>query len=163
MTRYVTGRLVAVAVVALVLELTALDALSWGGGRPELVLAMACFAALFARDAVQSAVACWTLGLMKDLGSAGHLGWHALVYLLVGAFLVRVRLVIFRDHVVTQLTVGAGAAAAVALATAVFVSLTQGVLPPGVWAGRIVATTLLTALAAPMVMTALAEARFLRS
>ncbi|MBI2931004.1 MAG: rod shape-determining protein MreD [Planctomycetes bacterium] len=159
--RYRTARLMAVGGVALILEVTALDAFSWGGARPELMLLLACFAALFARDVRQGVLASWLLGLLKDAVSAGPPGWHALLFLGVGAFLVRVRQVAYREHVATQFVVGAFAAAATGLCTTVAVLITQGGIPVGICVGRWIASTLLTALAAPLLFGGMAETKFL--
>jgi rod shape-determining protein MreD len=161
-TRYRIPRLAGIGVVALVLEVTALDVFSWGGARPELLLLLACFAALFARDSKQGMIACWTLGLVKDLGSAGPFGWHALLFLAAGALLVAVRQSIYREHAIAQIVVGAAGAAAIGLATSVFVSATAGGIPAGVWIGRLFASVLLTACLAPLVLGGLAGAKFLR-
>ncbi len=161
MNRYRTPRLLLVGLAALIVEMTAGDAFSWGGARPELVMLAALYAALFARDPGQGMVACWSLGLLKDLGSAGPPGWHALLFLLAAAFVTRIRLLVYRDHVATQLVCGAAGAALLALATALCVSITAGSIPAGVWAGRTLASAVLTGLAAPLVVTALAEAKFL--
>lgn len=161
MTRYHLPRLAALGAGALVLETTALDAFAWGGARPELLLLLACFAAFFGRDESQALLGCWMLGLVKDVGSAGPPGWHALLFLVLGWTLIRLRQTFYHQHLVTQFLVPAACCASAGLVTAILVSATQGSLPAGVWFGRLLASSLLTGLVAPVLMQWLLRARFL--
>lgn len=142
MTRYSTSKLVLLGAVALAFELTVLEAWSVKGGRAELLLSLACFAALFAGDSLQGLSASWTLGLLKDLGSAGPLGLHALLFLGAGWVVLQIRQVLFRESPLTQLGVTFIAACWVNLAAAIAVSISVGGIPFGV----IVVKTLLSAL-----------------
>jgi rod shape-determining protein MreD len=145
MTFYRTGRLLFLASAALVLELTLLDLWSIGGSRPELLLSLACFAALFARDTTQGLCASWGLGLLKDAASAGPLGLHALLFLGAGWIVLQVRQILFRESPLTQAGVAFLAAAGISLLGAVFVRSGVGAIPLGVVAGRALLTALLTA------------------
>jgi len=142
MVKYSTGKLVLLAAAALAFELTLLESWSVSGARAELLLSLACFAALFARDSGQGLLASWLIGLTKDLGSAGPLGLHALLFLGAGWVVLQIRQILFRESPLTQLGVTFVAACWVNLAAAIVVSISVGGIPFGV----IVAKTLLSAL-----------------
>lgn len=146
---YRTPRLAAIAAVLLALELTLLETWSVGDARPEALLALACFAALFARDARQGLTAAWLVGLIKDVGSSGPLGLHALLFLVAAWTMLQVRQVIFRESAVTQFGVAFAAACGVHLVSALLVAVGTGGLPLGMVAGKTLVSALLTAVAAP--------------
>ncbi len=156
MTRFHTLRLAAVGIVALILEVTALDAVAWRGGRPELLLLLACFAALYAREPSQGLLAAWILGVLKDSASTGLFGWHALLYLGVALAMSRLRHFVPREHPAIQLGLGAGAAAVVGIACVV-----GSGIPASVWMPRLAVSCALTGLLAPLLLTTLPSARFL--
>jgi rod shape-determining protein MreD len=149
MNRYSTGKLVAWGFVALAAEVTILETFAVGGARPELLLSLACFAALFARDSHQGLLACWGIGLLKDAGSSGPLGLHALLFSVAGWAVLQVRLVLFRESPVTQLAVGFLAACWVNVAGALFVSITAGSIPLAVIAGKTLLSAVLTSALTP--------------
>jgi len=153
-TRYSTAKLLLLGAVLLACELTVLDRWSVKGVRPEALLSLACFAALFARDSSQGLLASWLLGLLKDAGSAGPLGLYALLFLGAGAVVLQVRQILFRESPLTQLAVAFTAACWVNLAAAVVVAIGVGGIPIGVIVGKTLLSALLTAgLAIPMLFT----------
>ncbi len=156
-----TAKLALLAAACLVAELTILDDLSWRGARVELLLLLACFAALFARDRRQALFSCWLIGLIKDIGSSGPLALHALLFLLAGWAIVSVKQIIFRESVLTQLLVAAAGCAAVGIATALVVSMTAGGIPASHWLTKTLMSTLATALLAPIVVQLLLQTRCL--
>ncbi len=160
MNRYATGKLVAWGVVALAAEVTLLESWSVKGARAEALLALACFAALFARDSKQGLLACWGIGLLKDAGSSGPLGLHALLFAVAGWAVLQVRQVLFRESPVTQLAVGFLAACWVNLAAALFVSITTGSVPFGVLAAKTLVSALLTAALTPPLLFFFSQARW---
>ena len=145
MTKYSTFKLLLLGAVLLAFELTVLDRWSVSGARAEALLSLACFAALFARDSGQGLLAAWLIGLLKDLGSAGPLGLHALLFLAAGGVVLQIRQVLFRESPLTQLAVTFVAACWVNLAAAIVVSLSVGGIPLGVIAGKTLLSALLTA------------------
>jgi rod shape-determining protein MreD len=151
-------KLLALAAVALALEVTVLADFAF---RVELLLLLACFGALFARDRRQALLLCWTIGLVKDTGSAGPLGLHALLFLAVAWVIVTLKQVLFRESLVIQAAVAAAGCAACALATALFVSVTAGGIPASLWIARTLASAIVTALLAPALVALLLKARFL--
>lgn len=154
MIKYSTFKLLLLGAVLLAFELTLLDRWAVAGARPEALLSLACFAAFFARDASQGLLASWLIGLMKDAGSAGPLGLHALLFLGTGAVVLQIRQVLFRESPVTQLAVTFVAACWVNLAAAVVVCLSVGGIPIGVLLGKTLLSALLTAvLTVPMHLT----------
>src|SRR6516162_2687347 len=154
MAKYSTGKLALLGAAALALELTLCDSWSVGGVRAEVMLSLACFAALFARDSGQGLLASWLIGLLKDLGSAGPLGLHALLFLGAGAVVLQIRQILFRESPLTQLAVTFIAACWVNLAAAVVVAIGVGGIPTGVIVGKTLLSALLTAgLAIPMLFT----------
>jgi rod shape-determining protein MreD len=152
MNRYSTTKLTVLAGAALAFEITVLDTFSFRGARAEVLLALACFAALFARDSRQGLAAAWIAGLVKDLGSAGPLGLHALLFLAAGWVVLQVRQVLFREAPLTQLTVAFVATCWVNTASALFVSATSGGIPPMVILGKTLLAALLTAAATPVML-----------
>ena len=126
MNRYSVTKLGVLATLLLALEMTLLETYSFSGARAEALLALACLAALFARDTRQGLLASWVIGLFKDVGSSGPLGLHALLFLGAGWVVLQVRQVLFRENALTQLTVGFIAACWVNLVSALFVSITAG-------------------------------------
>jgi rod shape-determining protein MreD len=153
-TRYRTSKLLFLGAVLLACELTVLDRWAVQGARPEALLSLACFAALFARDSSQGLVASWLIGLLKDAGSAGPLGLHALLFLGAGAVVLQIRQILFRESPLTQLAVTFIAACWVNLAAALLVALTVGGIPIGVIVGKTLLSALLTAaVTVPMHLT----------
>ena len=161
MTRLSTPKVLLLAAACLVAELTVLDDLAWLGGRLELLLLVSVFAALFARDRRQALIACWLVGLVKDLGSAGPLGLHAVLFLGVGWAIVSLKQLLFRESCIMQAGVAAAGCAAVALVTALFVSITVGGVPASLWVTKTLMSTLVTALLAPLFVRLLLTANFL--
>ena len=154
MSKYSTTKLVLLGAVALAFELTVLEAWSWKGGRAEVLLSLACFAALFARDSLQGLGASWTLGLIKDVGSAGPLGLYALLFLGAGWVVLQIRQVLYRESPLTQLGVTFIAACWVNVAAAIVVSITVGGIPFGVIFVKTLLSALLTAvLSVPIHLT----------
>lgn len=145
MVRYSTGKLVLIGAAALGCELTILDAWSVQGARAEALLSLACFAALFARDASQGLLASWMAGLLKDLGSAGPLGLHALLFLGAGWVVLQIRQILFRESPLTQLGVAFLAASWVNLVAALVISLSVGGIPIGIIVTKTLLSALLTA------------------
>ncbi len=146
MAKYSTTKLLLLAAVALAFELTLLERWSLKGARPEALLSLACFAALFARDSSQGLMVSWLIGLLKDLGSAGPLGLHALLFLGAGWVVLQIRQVLYRESPLTQIAVTFIAACWVNLAAAIVVAVTVGGIPVGVLLGRTALSALLTAL-----------------
>ena len=138
-----------------------LDDLAWHGARIELLLILACFAALFARDRRQALLACWIIGLLKDLGSAGPLGLHAGLFLVTGWIILSVKQILFRESILMQAGVAAAGCAGVGIATALVVSLTVGGIPASLWITKTLMSAAATALLAPLVVQLLLRARFL--
>ena len=161
MVKYSTGKLALLAAAALAFELTLLDTWSVAGARAELLLSLACFAALFARDSGQGLLASWLIGLLKDLGSAGPLGLHALLFLGAGAVVLHLRQILFRESPLTQLGVTFVAACWVNLATAIVVSISVGGIPFGVMVGKTLLSALLTAVITVPLHLTLMQARWL--
>ncbi|HVE40194.1 MAG TPA: rod shape-determining protein MreD [Planctomycetota bacterium] len=161
MSKYSTGKLVLLAAAALAFELTLAEAWSIGGARAEALLSLACFAALFARDSGQGLTASWIIGLLKDVGSAGPLGLHALLFLGAGWVVLQIRQILFRESPLTQLGVAFVAACWVNLAAAIVVSISVGGIPFGVIVGKTLLSALFTAvLTVPLHLT-LMHVRFL--
>jgi rod shape-determining protein MreD len=161
MVKYSTGKLAVLGIAALAFELTVLETWSLGGARAEALLSLACFAALFARDSSQGLLASWLIGVMKDVGSAGPLGLHALLFLGAGWVVLQIRQILFRESPLTQLGVTFIAACWVNLVAAVIVSISVGGIPLGVIAGRTLLSALLTAgISVPLHFT-LMQARWL--
>jgi rod shape-determining protein MreD len=161
MVKYSTGKLAVLGAAALAFELTVLETWSVGGARAEALLSLACFAALFARDSSQGLLASWIIGLMKDIGSAGPLGLHALLFLGAGWVVLQIRQILFRESPLTQLGVTFVAACWVNLAGAVVVSISVGGIPIGVIAGKTLLSALLTAGITVPLHFALMQARWL--
>ena len=145
MVKYSTTKLAMIAAAALAFELTLLENWSLKGARAEVLLSLACFAALFARDSGQGLLSSWLIGLLKDLGSAGPLGLHALLFLGAGWVVLQIRQILFRESPLTQLGVTFVAACWVNLAAAILVSMSVGGIPFGVIVGKTLLSALLTA------------------
>lgn len=154
MNRYSTTKLTVLAGAALAVEITVFDTFSFRGARPEALLALACFAALFARDSRQGLAAAWIAGLVKDLGSAAPLGLHALLFLAAGWVVLQVRQVLYREAALTQLAVAFVATCWVNAASALFVSATSGGIPMGIILGKTFLAALLTAAVTPAMLLA---------
>jgi rod shape-determining protein MreD len=156
--KYSTTKLAFWAAVALAAELTLLEAWSVKGVRPEALLSLACFAALFSRDSRQGLLACWTIGLIKDAGSAGPFGLHAALFLGAAWVVLQVRTVLFKESPLTQLAVAFLAACWVNAAAALFVCASAGSIPLAVLLGKTLLSALLTAALTPFIHFTLANA-----
>lgn len=161
MVKYSTGKIALLAAAALAFELTLLETWSLGGTRPELLLSLAVFAALFARDSGQGLLASWIIGLLKDVGSAGPLGLHALLFLVTGWIVLQVRQILFRESPLTQLGVAFVAACWVNLAAAIVVAVSVGGIPFGVIVGKTLLSALLTAVVTVPIHITLMHSRWM--
>jgi rod shape-determining protein MreD len=159
--KYSTGKLALLAAAGLAFELTLLETWSIAGARAEILLSLACFAALFARDSGQGLLASWLIGLLKDVGSAGPLGLHALLFLGAGWVVYQVRQILFRESPLTQLGVAFVAACWVNLAAAIVVAISVGGIPFGVIVGKTLLSALLTAVVTVPIHLTLMNARWM--
>jgi rod shape-determining protein MreD len=155
------AKLLAVAGAALVVEMTLLSDLAWAGARPDLLVPIVVFAALFAPESSPALGIAWAVGLMRDLGTAGPLGQFALIYLVIGWTIAACRPFLFREHPLTQAAVGAAGAAAAGLASAACTSAFAGGVPLALCLTRTAASALATALLAPVAVTLLSRTRLL--
>jgi rod shape-determining protein MreD len=160
MIRYQMPKMFAWAVVALAAEVTLLETLSAHGARAEALLAIACFAALFARDSKQGLLACWGIGLLKDAGSSGPLGLHALLFAVAGWAVLQVRQVLYRESPLTQLAVGFLAACWVNAAAGLFVSISAGGVPFGILAAKTLLSGIFTAALMPPLLFFFMQAKW---
>jgi len=156
-----TFRILLVASVALIVETALLTNTGWAGGRPDLLIPIVCFAALFAAEPAQALWISWGVGLLRDLGTAGPLGQYALIYLAIAWVLVGVRTLLFREHPITQAAVGGACAGLAGLASAACTSAFDGGIPLGLALSRSLGSALITALLAPVLVSLMARARFL--
>jgi rod shape-determining protein MreD len=87
------------ALIALVLQVSLVPAMAVtsAGFKPQLLLVLAMFVALYARPDA-ALLGCWTLGLLADLSSIGPLGGFAFGFGLAGLGIVATRASLFRDH-----------------------------------------------------------------
>ena len=157
---YSTTKLAAWAAVALAAEFTLFERWSVKGARAEVLLALACFAALFAKEARQGLLACWLIGAMKDLASAGPLGLHALLFVAAGWIVLEIRSVLFPESPLTQLAVAFVATCWIHAAAATAVALGAGGIPLGVVLLKTLLSALLTAVLAPVLHALLRSARW---
>ncbi len=157
---YSSTKLAAWAAVALAAELTLLERWSVMGARAEALLALACFAALFAKEPRQALSACWVIGALKDVASAGPLGLHALLFVAAGWVVLQVRAVLFPESPLTQLAVAFIATCWVHAAAAAAVAVSAGGIPLGVVAVKTLLSALLTAVLTPFLLALLRGARW---
>ena len=161
MKGYNGARLLAVAAAALVVELTLLANIAWAGARPDLLVPVVAFAALFAAEDSRAYGLAWAVGLMRDLGTAGPLGQYALIYLILAVSICSMRSFLFREHPLTQAAVGGLGAAAAGLASAACTAAFTGGIPLGLCIARTASSAFATALLAPVAVTLLSRTRFL--
>jgi len=154
-------RLMAVAVAALVVEMTLLANVAWAGARPDLLVPVVAFAALFAAEPSHAYGMAWAVGLLRDLGTAGPLGQYALIYLVLAATLASLRSLLFREHPLTQAAVGGLGAAAAGLASAACTAAFAGGIPLTLCLARTASSAFATALVAPVAVTLLSRTRLL--
>ena len=147
MIRYNTTKLAFIGAALLAAEVSVLDALRVAGSRVEALVALACLAALFARDTRQGLLTAWLLGLLKDVASSGPLGLHAILFLAAAWIVLLVRHVIFRENAFTQFAVAFLAAGGIVGATA----LVAGGIPAGMIAGKTLVSALLTGAVLPAI------------
>lgn len=145
MVQYDTTKLIFVGAALLAAEVSVLDALRVAGARVEALVALACLAALFARDTRQGLLTAWLLGLLKDVASSGPLGLHALLFLSAAWIVLLVRQAIFRENALTQFAVAFLGAAGIVGASA----LAAGGIPAGAVAEKTLVSALLTGAALP--------------
>lgn len=149
--KYSSPRLVFASIVAVAFELTVAERVSFLGGRPELLLTLACFAALFASRPGQGWAVAWILGLAKDCGSALPLGFHAFLFTALAWGLVHLQRYVFREHPLTQAAIVLGAALAIDLIAALFTCLVAGGIPFWILVFKAFAGAILSAVLAPVV------------
>jgi len=154
-------RLLGVAAAALVVEMTLLADLAWAGARPDLLVPIVVFAALFAPEPSHAFGMAWGIGLMRDLGTAGPLGQYALIYLVLAVSISSMRSFLFREHPLTQAAVGGLGAAAAGLASAACTAAFAGGIPLSLCIARTASSAFATALLAPVAVTLLSRTRFL--
>lgn len=161
MKGYSTPRLLLFALAALLAELVVLPGVGPRETRPDLLVPVVGFAALFALEPRQALFSAWTVGLLRDALTVGPPGLYSLVYLALAWGLSAARQVLFRDHPLTQLVVAAVGSAGTCLVTATAASFHAGALPLRTWFVTTFFSALLTALAAPPVMALLIRVRTL--
>ena len=159
MKTYSTAGLLLLAAAALVVETTLLSGVAWAGARPDLLMPVVMFAALFFPDPSRALGAAWGAGLLRDLGSAGPLGQYALIYLVVAFCMAGARGMIFREHPLTQAAVGGIGAGAAGLASAACTAAFTGGVPLGLCFARAGVSALATALVAPIAIYMLSRNR----
>ncbi|MBI2899661.1 MAG: rod shape-determining protein MreD [Planctomycetes bacterium] len=157
--RYGSARLLLLALVAFAVETTFAERITFLGGRPEFLLTLGCFAALFSARPGQGFATAWLLGLAKDCGSALPLGLHAFLFLAIAWAIQLLRQAVFREHPLVQCGTVFFAALASSLVTGAFVCLFTGGVPFWTLAGKALAGALLSAAAAPVVMWGLLKWR----
>lgn len=161
MKAYSGAALIAAACASLVVEATLLSGLAWGGARPDLLLTIVLFAALFAPEPPVALGTAWAAGLIRDLGSAGPLGQFALIYLVIAWTVVGCRPYLFREHPLTQAALGAAGAIVAGLASAACTSAFTGGVPLGLAVWRTAGSAAATAILAPAAVTLLSRTRLL--
>ncbi|GEM_PF-2362251 len=152
MKRFLTTRLLFVAIVATAFEISIADRIALLGGRLEPLLILAVYAALFAARPSQGWATAWILGLAKDCGSALPLGFHALLFLALAWTLLLLRHVVFREHPLTQCAVVFGGVLAIDLVAALFVCVFVGGIPFWLLAGKALAGATMSAVLAPVLL-----------
>ena len=100
-----------------------------GAIRPDCLIILMVFVAVRARGKRALGV-CWTLGLVRDMLSGGPLGGYALLYLIAGLAVLRVRATVNLRPVPAQAPVGFLAALAIELAYLAIGSFRSGIWPP---------------------------------
>jgi rod shape-determining protein MreD len=93
--------LILIGWAAVALETTLSPRLAVGGVRPDLVLAMLMFTALFV-PAYPALLGAWVLGLAKDVTGGGPVGVWALLFLGAAALVIEVRDLMFIERALTQ-------------------------------------------------------------
>ena len=146
--RYDTTKLAFLGLALLAAELSVLDTFRVAGARVEALVALSCLATLFARDTRQGLLTAWILGLIKDVGSSGPLGLHALLFLSAAWILLLIRQTLFRENILTQFVVAFLIAGGVVVATGL---LAEGVSGSMIM-GKALATALLTGVALPAII-----------
>ncbi len=161
MKGYSSARLLLFAAAALVAELTALSGVGFRGTRPDLLVPVACFAALFAGSPRQALGTAWAVGLIRDAATVGPPGLYSLLYLGLAVAITHLKSFLFRDHPATQLAVSALGAALVGLATALAATISAGGIPWTAWILQTGSAALLTAVAGPILMGVLIHVKVL--
>lgn len=96
---------VVVVFAALLVELAFPQFLRYRSAAPEILLLVCAFFALYGTPK-ESLLACLGCGVLKDFFSAGRVGTYAIIFFIVGLCLSGLRRYIYRERVLTQLTVG---------------------------------------------------------
>lgn len=161
MKTYSTAGLLFLAAAALVVETTLFAHVSWAGARPDLLMPVVIFAALYFPDPSRAFGASWGVGLLRDLGSAGPLGQYALIYLVIAVTISSMRPLLFREHPFTQAAVGGIGAGVAGLASAACTAAFAGGVPLGLCLARAGVSALATALVAPVAVFLLSRNRLL--
>lgn len=152
--------LLAVLLVAAVLQSTAVAWIRIHRIGPDLLFIVAVYYALHAGPA-DGLLAAWAAGLTTDLFSDVRMGTFAFAFGLVGLLVVRFRELVFRDHPVTQVLITAvGCGMAQVLAQTVTIAL-QPALQPDLWKVFLTAlyTAVYTAVLAPYLLWLLGRVR----
>ena len=92
------------AVVALVLQTSAIPKMEIQSVRPDLMFILAVHYALWG-PWPDAAIAAWVLGLVAGTQSADRSGVHAFAFGLAAWAMMRMRQILFRDHAMTQLLI----------------------------------------------------------
>ena len=95
---------VILAGVTVVLQMSATPYLEIQSIRPDLMFILAAHYALWG-PWPDAAIAAWILGLVADMQSLDRLGVHAFSFGLAAWAIMRVRMVVFRDHAATQIVI----------------------------------------------------------
>ena len=120
-----------------------------GPFRPELLLLMAAFVAMRSPDG-EALPLCWLLGLLRDVLSCGPLGAYALMYLIVGLLLPRLRAYLSPRSLVAHALLGFAACLTVEMVYLVADSVRLGIAPSAAAAGALFITSLATGCLTPV-------------
>jgi rod shape-determining protein MreD len=144
------------AVMAVTLHTTIGPRLAVGGIRPDAVLVLGTFFALYLR-APDALVAAWALGLLADLESVERFGLLSLSYLAAAGAVFLLREAVFRQHPLTQFVMTLLAGVVFHATVTLYYTCTGGLGTVPAWSllGRGVLVGLYSAAWAPLVHGAL--------
>jgi rod shape-determining protein MreD len=149
-----------IAYVTLGLQLGLGGVLQWGHWMPSLPLMLVLFMSLHApmRYALSS---CLIVGLGHDLISSAGLGTYVFSYGLVGLVVLQLRLLLYREHALTHVTLGflMGTLVAMLIAMQNILRTWLGHATSGATLGSGFATALTTTIASPLVIYLLRRIR----
>lgn len=153
-------KLILISAIVFVLQCTLMPRIALADAQPDILFALALSYALCIERPALAIASCWTVGLLKDIGSGGLMGIFALIFLIVGYAVNRLKVNLFKESLLVQLALTFGMALLCQLIYAGVTAMTVSMPPFAGVVGKSFAIACYTAPATPLFILLLMKTVF---